>query len=161
MKSKVTTFLLIVAVDGIWGVVLKKIFFPVKPSGEFSRMERHVEQGKAEERDSLLLNYRDPFLGTAKGALRREQPAAPAAFAGIRQPLPSKAAQPPPPEKLTFRYAGTIGQRGKLYCMIEEKGKHYMLKEGEELNGYVLKKIFSDSLLFLKAGTRYTVKRTE
>jgi hypothetical protein len=67
MKSKVTSWILLPVVLGIWGTIGWKVYVSMRgdeSNGPVIVKEELVQQ-KRNDRDSfvLLLNYRDPFLG--------------------------------------------------------------------------------------------------
>lgn len=154
MKSKAMTYVLIVVVLAVWGVVAKKIFFS-KPSGDAAAYVKPPSgKPRVEGRDTLLLNYRDPFLGD----VRRERPKPATSTAGDgRRPLPPKPMHDKP-EKIAFRYLGLLGKRGDPCCLIEDRETHYTLRKGDALNDFTLTAVFPDSVHFTKAGNHYTVK---
>jgi len=71
MKKNTKTYVLLLAVLGIWGVIGYKIVATINPSKE--KKAQNITQVTfnpkgVKERDtfSLILDYRDPFLGTIK-----------------------------------------------------------------------------------------------
>lgn len=70
MKQKAITYILIVSVIAVWGIIFYRVLAANADDGENKPLAR-VEQKKAIEyyqlpdTTTLVLNYRDPFLGTA------------------------------------------------------------------------------------------------
>lgn len=70
MKSKGLTYVLIVSVIAVWGIIFYRIFLAAG-TDEIDAPVAHLRQKEAIENyqindtAKLVLNYRDPFLGTA------------------------------------------------------------------------------------------------
>ena len=148
MKSKTTVYLLIAAVMVIWGVIAWKLFAPSR--GEiYTARPPAPETVVASERDTLILDYPDPFLKKRPGASTH-----------TTVPAKKKEPEPQPPkirEECQLRYIGHI-RRGKVRrCIVESGGAHHSVATGESVDGFRLAKIFPDSLVFTKDGFSYTV----
>lgn len=150
MKSKTTIYVLIAAVMVIWGVIAWKLFAP-------SRVETYAARPSvsntvvASERDTLLLDYPDPFL--------KKQPGV---SGSGHTPSSAKKKEPKPQlpkirEECQLRYIGHIRQGKIRRCIVESGGAHHSVAMGESVDGFRLAKIFPDSLVFTKDGFSYTV----
>lgn len=148
MKSKTTIYLLIAAVLVIWGVIAWKLFAP-------SRVETSIvppsvpKAAVTSDRDTLLLNYPDPFLKKQSGA-------------STYTTAPAKKKEPEPRlpkirEECQLRYIGHIRQGKVRSCIVESGGAHRSVAMGESVDGFRLAKIFPDSLVFTKDGFSYTI----
>lgn len=149
MKSKITVYLLIAAVLVIWGVIAWKLFTP-------SRVETHSappstpKTAVIEQTDTLWRDYPDPFLKKSDRTLARAVPTSGKNVSKTRPPDKIR-------EECRIRYIGHI-RRGKIRsCIVESGGSHHSLAKGESVDGFLLSKIFPDSLVFTKDGFSYTV----
>lgn len=149
MKSKATTYLLVVAVIAVWGVIAWKALSS-GTDGAPAPQARPAAQLQAKQADTLLLNYRDPFL---KG--RRVAAAEPPVATLL--PLPQTVAVKKP-AKHNVRYIGRIGRKGVEYCLADINNVQYTLRAGDTVDGYRLKTIFADSVHFDFEGERCCIK---
>ena len=62
-RKKIMTGVLLVAVVLIWGVIILKVVKGSRPAEKSLVENRIKEPVMNESKDSLQLNYRDPFLG--------------------------------------------------------------------------------------------------
>lgn len=144
MKSKATTYILIVLALIVWGVVIWKVFR--KPAGDMPALvaEKHTYEIKP-PKDTLWLNYRDPFTGGKVSVPVKE------VRATNIKPLPEKRAMP---DRHDVRYLGRIIRRGEQVCLVEISGDQQTLRRNETYGGYRLVDIFEDSIrLRTQAGT--------
>ncbi len=151
MKSKITTYLLLAAVAAIWGIIAWKVLSPSRPDtpGNAAVCSASAKQGVP---DTLLLNYRDPFLSVRKAA-----PVSVPTTGFTLRPLPVAPA-PKKTVKHNVRYIGRIRRTGVEYSLVEISGTHHTMKTGETQDGYRLEQIFADSLHFVFDGERCCIK---
>lgn len=150
MKSKLTTYLLIIAVTAVWGVIAWKVLSPPQPDASGPAATRHVP-AKDETADTLLLNYRDPFLSGHRatpatqptGLVMRSLPPGPVAKKAVKH---------------NVRYVGRIRRKGVEYSLAEVNGTLHTMRPGQTADDYRLDKIFPDSLYFTFDGERCCVK---
>jgi hypothetical protein len=138
MKSRVTTYLLIVAVVAVWGFVAWRIFSS-KAEPIAAPVVWRVESDAAEDApDVLRLDYDDPFLKDV----------------AILQPAVEVVVEPPPKPRQppSMKYAGTIATRGKTSYILESGGLLHSLAVGDELEGYTLRRAFADSVWMARDG---------
>ncbi len=138
MKSKPVTYLLIAGVLVIWGVILWKVFSPKDDATPVQSPQNRVEM-TVPAADTLLLNYRDPFLGTAA---RKPVPKATGTTRVSAPPTP----EPQPLVEHQLRYMGSISRGGAPYGLIEINGTLHTLRRGETADGYRLETIWQDSV---------------
>lgn len=151
MKSRITTYVLIVAVVAVWGFVAWKIFSskPDKPPIAVQHVPTRIMDNDAQKQ--LLLDYKDPFL---KGTVT----AKPLASIALNQPKtkPTTPKITVPPAPLPFKYTGTISTGDRRLYIFEYSGAQHMLAADEELAGYKLTEIWPDSIRFSKEGEFFT-----
>lgn len=141
MKSKLTTYLLIIAVLVLWGIIAKKVFFSgndPKPAAKPKTASENV----VKEEEKLALDYRDPF---------REKPAAKVTAAGVPPPVQDNR------EKFDIKYIGRLKSGKTTNYIVEAGGNIETLSLNEELNGFRLTRAAADSLYFKKNGYTYTL----
>ncbi len=155
MRSRITTYMLVVAVIAVWGFVAWKIFFP-RPTPPNVAITTSVERetGGVEEYN-LRLDYKDPFLkdapaGATSSSSSRSQESPPAE---PFSPQPSEL-----PDDLPLKYAGTISASGRVLYMFEHEGLLHPLSLGETLAGYTLTETFRDSVRVGKGGMVFTIQ---
>ncbi|MBQ8838384.1 MAG: hypothetical protein IJ005_03600 [Bacteroidales bacterium] len=126
-RKKILTGILIVAVIIVWGIIILKVVKggrPVEtpPAGHFEKTSENVPK------DSLLLDYRDPFLGEFVKAGQEKKPSLIVDKVARREPE-----QPPVPD---FTFKGLIGNDTEQRAMILKNGGLHMLGLGETIGGF-------------------------
>lgn len=151
MKNKRTTYILIISVVAVWGIIFYRIFTatqaaePVSfnlPASKASYESLYDYQMK--DTFTLALNYRDPFLG---GEPQSEIPVTtvPREPAGF---VMNAIAAPPPVNWEIIRYTGYIMNPNirRAVAIMNINGKEYMLSEGQKADGVTLIKSYRDSV---------------
>lgn len=149
MRSKFTTYLLIVVVVALWGIIIKKIFFS-KPNSMPTHRSSVRKEPQPEEPAILLLDYRDPFRPKSKSipvVTSRPRP----------KPKPEQASKRPQPESVRIRFLGRLQCGDELNYIVDLNGKQHTLSLGEEADGFRLERAFPDSLHFIKSSNVYTL----
>lgn len=151
MKNKRTTYILIISVIAVWGIIFYRIFTatqaaePVSFNLPASRASyESLDDYQLKDTFTLALNYRDPFLGGVS----------PAEAAVVPEPRESaaftmNAIPPPPPVNWEIiRYTGYIMNPNirRVVAIININGKEYMLSEGQKADGVTLVKSYRDSV---------------
>lgn len=131
MKKEKKTYLLLVIVLAIWGVLGFQIFKAVNPSEDVLPIYANTEKIdiiKPKKRDtfSLLANYRDPFLGIMPKSNTPKK----------KKIQPKKEALP---EK-SIAYTGFIteGKSGNKVFFLTIEGQQQILSKNQEFNGVKL-----------------------
>ena len=150
MKSRWTTYLLMVVVAAVWGIVAWKIFAPADNTAPAVRSEPSVPVVQTAPADTLLLDYPDPFLRAV--ATRPSVPASTSAKAPVR----SKAKNERPAAKLAC--TGRIRKEGTDHYLISIDGRVHLLRQGESAGGFTLRQIRNDSLVMVRDTECYLVK---
>jgi hypothetical protein len=153
MKSKPLTYLLIVSVAAVWGIIFYRIFsasgeegLPFKPLVQSRLTDESLEDYTLKDTFTLLLNYRDPFLS------KSSEPAAPALSSNTPAVVNSTFAelkpQKPPVNWEGVKYTGFISNAAgkRLVALMTIQGKEYMLAEGQSASGVKLLKNMKDSV---------------
>ncbi len=153
MKSRVTTYVLIVAVIAVWGFVAWRIFFSRPASREAVTHRSAERETPVAEEYRLSLDYDDPFLKDAASTERAES------FGRVQSSPPEPPSPPPRPEDIALKYAGTISVGGRVSYIIEHAGLLHPLDLGESLDGYILAEAFADSVRLVKEGMVFTLHR--
>lgn len=150
MKSKKTTYLLLAVVLIIWSIILCKLLFPNKDKESSEVLVSVLEHEIAGEKDSLKLNYRDPFFGTViPMAIVQEEN-----YVGE---ISSDKKRDPKSVDNIFYY-GRITNRKQMYCLISIDNKQYVMKEGDVESDFKLLQIYEDSVHFWKDGDIYCIR---
>ena len=127
-RKKIMTGSLLVTVILIWGIIILKVLRGSRPVEEPLVENRIKEPVKNASKDSLQLNYRDPFLGE---------------FVRIKEVKKSSQSQakvirkepelPPVPD---FTFKGLIGNGVEQRAMVLKNGNLHILGIGEMIGEF-------------------------
>ena len=127
-RKKIMTGFLLVTVILIWGIIILKVVRGSRPVEEPLVGNRIKEPVKNASKDSLQLNYRDPFLGE---------------FVRIKEVKKSSKSQakvirkepelPPMPD---FTFKGLIGNGVEQRAMVLKNGNLHILGIGEMIGEF-------------------------
>lgn len=127
-RKKIMTGVLLVAVVLIWGAIILKVVRGSRPA-EKTLVENPIKEPmKNASKDSLQLNYRDPFLGEfirIKEVKKSSQPQ----IKVVRE----EPEQPPVPD---FAFKGLIGNGVEQRAMVLKNGNLQMLGLGEMIGEF-------------------------
>ncbi|RDI06669.1 hypothetical protein [Flavobacterium sp. AG291] len=132
MKKKKNTYLLLVLVLGIWGMVIYRFFSytnPELPQDATPQLTVTPVKSKKREIITIDVNYRDPFLGKMYAP----------ATANKQIPKKNRIVEPIPWPQLIYK--GTVSDikdKKKVFLVIIN-GKSYMMKEKETIEDITLK----------------------
>ncbi|MDL2319680.1 hypothetical protein LJC45_00915 [Alistipes sp. OttesenSCG-928-B03] len=139
MKSKKTTYLLLAAVVAVWGLILWRVFLRT-PDERAAVIPERRAVAEATVADTLVLDYRDPFLGVVAPPKPTPRP----------RTTPQTAAKPAPPPKPPtlhrLRYLGRITRGGTPHALIEIDGALHTMKKNDTANDYRLTTLWQDSV---------------
>lgn len=143
MKSRKSIFILAPLVLLIWGIIGYKIYSSLDKKDETVVKRIKVEEHQTSflaDTCKLLLSYADPFLDRMEPI--RKVPS------GIKNPLPAKTAVANKAAWPLIGYSGMIKnkQSNKILALLSINGTSMSSKEGEEINGVKVLKIFKDSV---------------
>lgn len=153
MKNKKMTWLLLLSVAAVWGIIFYRIFTAVDsqetliPKTSFSKSSyESLDDYKMKDSFRLSLHYRDPFLGgevKPEKALDITSAAQPGNDFRINSPAPA-----PEVNWLVVRYTGYIVNREmkRIVAIMNINSKEYMLSEGQKAQGVVIIRNYKDSV---------------
>ena len=149
MKSRWTTYLLLVVVAAVWGIVAWKIFAPADNMAPAPRSESSVPVVQTAPADTLLLDYPDPFLKgasavTAAVPLCHPRPACPQA-----RSAQTRAGADRSPRN------GALRRKTALYPHGRRAVRTF---PGESAGEFLFTDCDRDSLYLRRAGVTYGVK---
>ena len=150
MKSRWTTYLLLVVVAAVWGIAAWKIFAPADNMAPAPWSEPTVPVEQTAPADPLLLDYPDPFLRAVA-----TRPSVPGSVSA-RAPGRSKAKNERPSAKLAC--TGRIRKEGTDRYLISIDGRNHLLRQGESAGGCRLHAVGADSLWLAADGRKYGLK---
>ena len=156
MKSKGTVYLLIVLVLIIWGLIVKKIFFSTDNSAVTTLPKQNNKEISANKQaDTLLLNYRDPFLN--KKQVKKVQSNLP--VTKLQSALPQVKDNKKRNFDILLQYVGYVNDKNKgiTSYIIRINGHQQTMKQGDNIDGLKLVKITADSLFFEKGNDKHSV----
>lgn len=145
LKSKKAIYVLLPLVLIVWGLILYKVFTglsdgPDLPVYSNQVPSESVERATEPDTFSIHANYRDPFLGK----LLSKKPVV------KKSKKPKKVLKKPPVviRWPSITYGGMVRnqQSQKMVAMVKISGKDNLMKEGEELDGIQLVKVYRDSI---------------
>lgn len=124
MKKKLTLVLLVVLVLFVWGLIGVRIWKMTKTQEPPRQVETVRDKApQAVTPDTLLLNYRDPFLDKQRVEAKRET------VSEVR----SVAAEMPMPQ---LAYKGLVrGKDKKIRAIVEVDGEVKTFAVGEQIQG--------------------------
>lgn len=153
MKSKTKTYLLLIAVLSIWGIIGFKIVSTLNPHvPEVSQNENRVvftpKTNMAIDTFSIQMSERDPFLGTLL----------------VKKQVANKSVNSTPKEPLVWMpilYHGMVSKRdsNEKICVISIDGQQHIMKVGQDLNGVKLLRATNTEISVGYKGLRKTVSR--
>ena len=122
MRKKLLLVALVIAVLAVWGLVGFRVWNWTRPEIAQSVKTEKKKESNSVTKDSLRLDYRDPFLESrnAKTVVLSEKVAA----------IPEHPVQMPP-----LKYKGMVkGKDGTVKALVESKGEVVSLAKGAVLN---------------------------
>lgn len=154
MKKKLTIPLLILVLL-LWGAIFYRIFSGPGEGGNAPVVAATPAKVAVAERavdDSLLLDYRDPFLGHM-GAL----PAM--AEDTLMMEEYEYVEEVPYIDWSQVQYFGSVdgGREGKAVALVGVGGREYMMKPGETVEGYTLVGAVGNSIVLNYQGQTGTI----
>lgn len=149
MKSKKTTYILLVVTAILWGIIIYRIFSYTKKDMAVSHnSSKEDSMLQADTFDmSLKLDYQDPFLPTKKKQEISELEKRP------ERAISMSVSEPP-----TFKYRGMIRNKKGVYAMIEVEGIVETISKREPVDGFQILAMNEDSLIVGRCGQKYSLK---
>lgn len=137
------TGFLLVTVILIWGIIILKVVRGSRPVEEPLVENRIKEPVKNASKDSLQLNYRDPFLGEFVRIKEDKKPSLSQVKVVRREPE-----LPPVPD---FTFKGLLGNGTEQRAMVMKNGSLHMLGLGEMIGEFKVIRI-SPELMTVQNG---------
>lgn len=162
VKNKKLTYLLICAVAAVWGIILYRVFFnetvddyELTSLGIQTEKDPYDQYVAKKDTFRLVLNYRDPFLGTLQNDIVEK------AVSGAPVQVSIPIAPPPPMDWSFIKYSGyVVNPKTKtLVSIISVNGIERMIAEGETFGGVKLLKNKKDSILINWQGKTTHIKQ--
>jgi len=151
MKNKKLTYLLIVVVAAVWGIIVWRVIgYNASETSPGVTQSTALPEQVDRIRYELSLDYRDPFLESTTPRIRRARSEA---GTGI-----SPESEPIIPPNACFK--GVIRQHNRLYAIFESDGRSEILQQGEAVDEYRLTSVTPDSVL-LEKGTQVFVLKLQ
>ncbi|MDR0894157.1 MAG: host-nuclease inhibitor Gam family protein [Prevotellaceae bacterium] len=130
MKTKKLTVPVLLTLSMvIWGVIAWKVYAAMHEESREAPVASPIVKPAKPEAPTLLLNYKDPFLGDYRSASQPtgEEPARKVTPA-VRPPAESTPEAVP-----DFTYKGFIRVGKEVKAMVERNGKSLQLKAGDRI----------------------------
>lgn len=145
IRSKITTPLLTLAAIAVWCIVGYKIYRWISPKEipVASVMPPKVDKD-SQARDSLLLNYRDPFLGSIRETRVADN---------NDSPVPAQE-----PVMPVLAYKGLIRDRdGIVKAMVSHNGRIDGYARGKVIDGVRVEEITGEYIIVKWRGAKYII----
>lgn len=161
-KNKKLTYLLICAVAVVWGVILYKIFlnraeddYTPRTLAAKTKQEPYDQYVSKEDTFKLILNYKDPFLGSAV-----PDPVVPVSVPAAQVNFIPTVVKPPIDWSI-IKYSGYVVNPAtkKIVSIVVVRGIERMLSEGEVFQEVKLLKNKRDSILISWQGKQKYIKQ--
>jgi len=145
-NNRTSTIILVVAAIAVWCVVGYRVFRWIWPKETpVAVSTKHIRVDDGQEKDSLLLNYKDPFLGDIKKPAAIQE--------GSRSGGVSEPVMP------TLAYKGLIKDSdGSINAMINYAGYLDGYSRGSVIDGVRIMEIYADYILVRWRGSDYIIK---
>lgn len=153
MKSKAKTYLLLIAVLSIWGIIGFKIVSTINPNvPEVKQHEDRVAFAPKASIEvdtfSIQMSERDPFLGTL---LVKKQEVNKSVNSIGKEPL----------VWMSILYHGMVSKQDskEKTCIISIDGQQQIMKIGQDMNGVKLLRATNTEILVSYKGARKTIPK--
>lgn len=151
MKSRKTTYLLLAVVLIVWGAVLYQLLFSKTAEEELCTPALAAKTETPDKKDSLWLNYRDPFLGNIaipeEVSIEREDFTAKVSWEEKKDKNPTG----------DLCYYGRITNQNRTYCLVSIGNEPHQMERGDIRDGFKLTHIYEDSIYLEKQGEVYCI----
>lgn len=145
MNKKLHTIVLFAGVLIIWGLIAFRVWKWLRPEQAVLHSEQVDIQDDHPLPDTLILDYRDPFLPEEKHSAKVEMILD--AVVKTSEPLPS------------VRYKGMLrGKDGVRRAIIEYQGQIFTLAKGVSLVGITIREISPESIFVMWNGKMQTIE---
>jgi hypothetical protein len=161
MKNKKTAWILLPVVLGIWGMIGWKIYEATHDAGDHSSGNESdviaaLDSLPVSDTYTLILNYRDPFLGNIpEPRIQKEKPAQ-----HNSQKVAAVITQPAS-ELPVLRYYGLVKESnsGKTVGFLKVNGETHFVKTGDEVSVLKVLALSVDSAVVSVGKEKIVVKK--
>ena len=162
MKSKRTTYIMLLVVVGIWGLIGFKIWKGLQGDDDFVAPggDKLVTPKNRNTPDtfSLLANYRDPFLG------KTQTISAPNTFTASTSPKEKQVIAKPEPIVNTWpemRYGGFVKKSGqdKAAGFLSIAGSSEIVSPGQQVREFTVGRIWRDSVEVMRGKEKKIIRK--
>ena len=153
MKNKLITYLLIVLVIVVWGLIFMRLFSTSKEEIKSQRVintKYTIDTSILNTKYTLRLNYTDPFLGQKNKVFLLSKP---------KKNI--KLKEKVQPEPIDAQYLGMISNKKQksVLALIRLNGEEYYLSVGETINEIKLLNCTETSIVLKKGNTKYIINK--
>lgn len=153
MKNKLLTYLLIVLVIVVWGLIFMRLFSTSKEEIKSQRVintKYTIDTSILNTKYTLRLNYTDPFLGQKNKA-----------FLLSKHKKSIKIKEQVQPESIDAQYLGMISNKKQksVLALIRLNGEEYYLSIGETIDEIKLVNCNETSIVLKKGKTKYIINK--
>lgn len=153
-KNKYTIFFLLLLSVGIWCTVAYRIYATLKDDNNASTPIAKIVKKVKKDTVSLLLNYRDPFLGGyMPEKLNKVEKKV------IKTPKKETITTPTADISPDFQYKGIIRMGKSIQILLNRNGESTMLKPKEKVGEFVVSEVTEEKLVVTRNGKKYNLLR--
>lgn len=152
MKNKKITYLLLIVSIVLWGFIGWKVY------STFNFTQPEIPIAKKEtliiEKDSisLLLNYRDPFLGKYNSSIIVKD-----TILANKKQIAVSSLQKTEPIAPQVQFKGVMSVGKVLMAILKKDSRVVSIKIGEEIDGYKLIKMDDNKIILSKGRNKYEI----
>ncbi len=151
MKKKATTYLLLILCVVVWGTIGWKVYAALQENTPIPVPPVKVAVAPKKDTISLLLNYRDPFLGgypKHKATVEKT----------VTEPAVHREVYAAPPQEEIvpdFQYKGVIRFGKMTQAIVNRNGESLMLKANETVGEFSVVQITDSKLVVSRKNKKY------
>lgn len=152
MKSKKTTWLLLILSVVIWGTAGWKVYKAFDTGAE-QPVVRKIAKAVEKDSISLLLNYRDPFLGNYSDVtvLPDPKPIKKSPVTSTVKPLQQPSVSP------DVLFKGTLNVGKTCMAIIQKNNETLTVKAGDKVGDFKITAISDSQIILSKDGKKYEI----
>jgi hypothetical protein len=154
-NNKKLTYLLLVLSIVVWGIAGWKVYKAFHTETPLPVTKSNLKPMPTKEQTTLLLNYKDPFLGGYAESTTTTD----AATTTPRKNRPQLAVvqTPPPEESPNIRFKGVMHVGNNTLAILQTNSATINLKVGESVNDYKLTHVDDQKIVLRKGKKRYEI----
>jgi hypothetical protein len=161
MKNKKMTYLLLIVVLGIWGIIFYKIYMSIKSSDkltvrDYSMLNKNDSNLYKIDTFSIVNNYRDPFITSKMATYENKSKVGHHMVA--QKPIVSQNAQIKWP---TIAYNGMIKSKksSQQLVLVKINGTSDFMTKGSSFSGVQLLRVYKDSIEVGYSGEKKSIRK--